>query len=153
MTPLTPIQVIDLVVETYVKHPENRSTAPVNEGKYSCLYNGPEGKHCAFAMFVANPEVLHETERAPYQLEKKPVILKPEVAHITCPKFWGDVQCIHDGYIYNMEDYLALGFSNPRNRLFDEMKEEYIPDRVEKYVGWLKQKYANYNPQSIQPGE
>jgi len=136
---LTPIEVIDIVVETYVKHPENRS---FNETKTECLYNGLNGKHCAFGMFCDNVEDLQESFSAIVLLDRGIAELKKEVAHIKNGRFWGDIQALHDGYL---KSSVAIHAMMEISSLTDK-QHSYIPERVEKYVAWMKKNYAEYNP-------
>lgn len=84
--------VIDFVASYYGQDLSRRS---VGNGK--CYYNGPNGCQCAFALFVANPEVLIEQSSCSQQHN---AVLRDEVKHLgarsTHARFWVEVQNLHD---------------------------------------------------------
>jgi len=166
-TPLTPLEVIDLVVETYVKHPENRSLQ-IGENRHNvhtCLYHGPEGKTCAFGFFCISPQNLEEGKSALVQLRTQGVeILQPRVKHIAEARFWADVQYIHDGVFLLCEpgEAASLLAKYPKLKeehltfnclqLFNQATNSYYP-WVYDFVAWLKEKWKSYNPQpDVQSG-
>lgn len=169
-TPLTPFEVIDLVVETYVKHPENRSFKDKG-GKVLCLYNGPDGKMCAFALFCAQPNRLAEDEGAASLLGRiGPELLQPRVKHILNCSFWWAIQSIHDGLalalplkeceelVSKYPEILTKEVTYECNeetviRLIDQETNTYYP-WIYGYVELLKEKLKNYNPdpKSVQSG-
>jgi hypothetical protein len=63
-----------------------------------CVYNGPNGTHCAIAKCVKNPESLEEGVAASKQVEKKGFsILTDEALEMGfTAKEWDIVQSIHD---------------------------------------------------------
>lgn len=97
----------DVINDTVKYYSEDTSRRSVDNKK--CKYNGPDGKKCAFARFV-DEEIAPELEgETAYNLIKKGIKLKPEVAHITDELFWNEVQSIHDSD-YNWDD-TGLSFS------------------------------------------
>ncbi len=82
----------EIILETlqeYLLHPERRSVSGT-----SCRYNGPDGKHCAFARCVEeeNRGLLQESLKA--SLQDKTLIKKDYQGHDG--DFWNFVQSIHD---------------------------------------------------------
>ncbi len=84
-------EIIDLIVKTY-SAPGSRSVTP--EG--FCLYNGPDGKHCAFALMCSDPESLPERRLAITIIkESGDKILKPEFRGHS-ESFYAQCQHLHD---------------------------------------------------------
>jgi hypothetical protein len=98
-TQLSKLEIIDDTV-AYYSIPGRRSLNPEakeNHSAVSCLYNGPNGVHCAFARVVENPQELEEGQCASHVL--KDAILKQEYQGHD-GYFWDDVQALHDGEGY-----------------------------------------------------
>lgn len=153
MNKLTPFEVIDLIVETYVNHPENRS---MDYRDQSCLYKGEGNKVCAFAFFCTPGITLQETKRASHQLEVLGVkVLKEEVRHIEDPTFWDDVQKIHDGSLVTSAPDFAYNSFKARCpdlpegmrhvvTLINPITQEYYP-WISTFVELLKDKWKDYD--------
>lgn len=95
---MTKIEIINYVKTWFETHPrsvvENDNADP-NE-KTSCVYNGPNGEKCAFALFVKDSYILEENQQATECLERYGVdILKDEVKNHE-GIFWNDIQWFHD---------------------------------------------------------
>ena len=96
-TKKTYIDVINDTVAFYSKDPENRRSIK-NE---VCLYNGPNGKQCAFARCAQPICKALEAHDADNLLEIKGFsILKPEYRHLLNKSFWQDLQVFHDDSFY-----------------------------------------------------
>ena len=120
----TYIDVIDEVVKFYGEDIDRRSIDPRN-GK--CLYNGPEGRRCAFAMFCKNPHSLVEGDILlnlnPRHLEESlQGLLKDDVSHLCMVDFWKDIQELHDICIYW---YPGKGLSSDGEDHVKLLKEKY----------------------------
>ena len=77
----------------------NRSISLEN-GSVSCLYNGPEGKQCAFARICIDPSNFREGLRAGVILNRYgESILKPEYRGHDF-SFYSDIQDLHDRQSY-----------------------------------------------------
>jgi hypothetical protein len=85
-------EIVDYVVEHFSNNPRSIS------GNGKCLYNGPSGSCCAFALCVNEDDrdQLLEYNAASYQLMKfGDKILKDEFKGHG-PGFWDSVQDLHD---------------------------------------------------------
>src|SRR6188768_3809277 len=91
----TRIEIIDEIAGHY--NLLNRSTVyPNGSAIVNCRYNGPEGKHCAFAYMCIDPSTLQEGLAATAQLQKYGQdILKPEFRGYD-NYFYQDIQYLHD---------------------------------------------------------
>ena len=92
-------QIVLETIQFYGSDPANRRSVNKINGTQTCLYNGPGGKHCAFARYV-KPELqpqLPEGESALIVLARMPSCLLPEVSHLSSDKaFWQSLQSFHD---------------------------------------------------------
>lgn len=108
MITMTTHEIIDEVASFY--NNKNRSVAS-QESSY-CLYNGPDGKKCAFARMCINPGNLLENINARVILEEQGQgILKPEYRGYH-PQFYRDVQSLHDNSINWTDDGLSENGKN-----------------------------------------
>lgn len=89
--PKTKIEIINETVEFY-SVPGRRSLNPMGQ----CVYNGPDGKHCAFARCVANPQDLKEGRDCNHS-SLFPLAIFKEGYEGHEPSFWRDIQLLHDG--------------------------------------------------------
>ena len=91
-------QIVLETIQFYGSDPANRRSV-AEKPSFRCLYNGPGGKHCAFARYV-KPELqpqLPEGKRAFIVLNRMPSCLLPEVSHLSSDKaFWQSLQNFHD---------------------------------------------------------
>lgn len=88
----TYLDVLNETVEFYSKDTNRRSISVDNK----CLYNGPEGRKCAFSRCCLNAN-FHEGVNAGFNLESLGFdILKPEYSHLLNSTFWNDLQSLHD---------------------------------------------------------
>lgn len=89
----TKIEIIKETVEYYSADVSRRSIS--YSGK--CMYNGPEGKQCAFARCAEAIDEEYEEWNANEVLENKGIeTLKPEYRHIIDVYFWNELQYLHD---------------------------------------------------------
>lgn len=84
----TYIDVIEETVKYYSQDPNLRSV----DHKGNCLYNGPDGKLCAFARYVENPKSLSEGLAVNDNIH----CLKDEYTHLDSIEFWDDLRNLHD---------------------------------------------------------
>lgn len=95
---MTPHDVIDFVVDYFGADTQRRS----RNARGQCVYRGLEGRLCAFALFVSNPEAL--IEQCSSHMQLAPVRLREEVQHLphlqSHRNFWLDVQVLHDRNFY-----------------------------------------------------
>jgi hypothetical protein len=112
---MSAVDVVDFVVEYFGSDPSRRSLNPHYTGQEHetrCLYRGPEGRRCAFAIFVAEDEVeaLREGRQASDNLHGSGR-LRPEVEHLARKtEFWDRLQCLHDTKSYwNAEGFTDHG--------------------------------------------
>lgn len=100
---MTTDDVVDYVVELFGADPSRRSVARSESRQRSCVYNGPGGRCCAFAVFV-EPELrgtlTEKTGAANNMRVAKAPLLRKQVQHITNGAFWNLVQCLHDVTAY-----------------------------------------------------
>jgi len=91
----TYLDVINETVKYYSADPKNRRS--LGE-KGNCLYNGPDGKQCAFARCAEPIDSKHEGEAAiGLLIILGKDILKPEYRHLEDEIFWYKLQTLHDG--------------------------------------------------------
>ena len=91
---MTPMDVIDFVVEFYGSDLANRALTQRGSPKYV----NSAGKRCAFALFVDNPEILIDgTSPAHQHFDLR---LRQEVRHLSVldshRRFWFELQSLHD---------------------------------------------------------
>jgi len=94
MGEMTKQEIAKELLDPYFKDPSLCSM-----GLHDCQYNGPDGKHCAFAMACKPDDRKHlnEGEGAIYQISKFGFdILKNKYQHIKDGDFWNRVQSVHD---------------------------------------------------------
>ena len=90
--PKTRIEIIDYVVSHFEKNPRSLSS-------HGCLYNGPNGAMCGFAILCANPEKLIEDWSPISLIQNGKAILKPEFSGQS-GDFYCDIQMLHDNRGY-----------------------------------------------------
>lgn len=95
----TKIEIIDETVEVY-SVPGSRSINMAEDPELSegrCLYNGPDGKHCAFARVVENPEILEERQNCRRLIKELGVEIKFKEGYEGHGRdFWWAIQHLHD---------------------------------------------------------
>lgn len=113
---MTTHEIIDYIAGYY--NLDNRSTdAP----KIMCVYNGPDGKHCAFALMCIDSTLLEEGKNASAILRlNSDSILKPEFRGYS-PEFYDDVQRLHDC----SENWTKTGLSPEGEDKVAALKERY----------------------------
>jgi hypothetical protein len=122
----TYIDVINETVEFYVADPVNRrslSNDPDDEiHSNGCLYNGPDGKQCAFARCANRIDKKYEGLSAYKILDAEGInILKDEKQHLDNTYFWEELQNLHDNDFYWNESGLSTD------------GQEYVKELLEKY--------------------
>lgn len=123
MKRLTRIDIIKETVDFYSQDPVNRRSIDEEEPEM-CLYNSSNGKQCAFARYVEEPEDCIERKNASDLLEKKVITLKKGVRHLKEDLyFWNNLQYLHD----DEENWTKTGLSTEGegevNRLLEKYKE------------------------------
>ena len=86
---MTPNQIIDHVVEYY-----KTNSRSINDNG-DCVYNGPDGAMCGFAILCENPKELPEDDIAYNLVHYGEVKLKPEFSGQSAD-FYCDIQSLHD---------------------------------------------------------
>lgn len=90
----TKAQIIDETAE-YYSTPGRRSVRINEGGARQCLYMGPDGKRCAFARVIANPQDMTEFDAASAVMSHcSPIFLDGYSGHSGF--FWNDIQQLHD---------------------------------------------------------
>ncbi len=111
-------EIIDEVANFY--NLGNRSTYGT-----TCLYNGSDGKQCAFARMCVDPSELEEGVGAKNTLDKFGIdILKPEYRGHDYQLFH-DVQVLHDNEWYWTEE----GISEEGKKYVEELKKKWPIDQ------------------------
>ena len=87
--PKSRIEIIDFIVSHFENNPRSLSESG------DCLYNGPNGSHCAFAIMCSNPEKLPEGKGVFSLIQKRIPKIKPEFAGYSTG-FYRDIQSLHD---------------------------------------------------------
>lgn len=94
---ITKQQILEETYNYYTADPNGRrSIDPITK---NCLYNGPNGKHCAFARCCDEEKLkdIPEYDGSTYVgADMFMDRLKPEYIHITDGEFWREIQCLHD---------------------------------------------------------
>lgn len=115
---MSAVDIVDFVAEYFGSDPSKRSLNPNYHGitddptSCRCLYCGPDGRQCAFALFVTDEDrpKLREGKMASNNLRcgRK---LRPEVEHLEpFTKFWDRLQDLHDVESYwNTEGFTDRG--------------------------------------------
>jgi hypothetical protein len=113
----TKTQVIEETAAFY-----NSNNRSVNEtGR--CLYNGLDGKQCAFARVCTNPSDFMEGSSALNILTTDGFyILKPEY-RIENTRFWNDIQTFHDEELKWTETGLSEIGQRRKQRLLENYKD------------------------------
>ena len=126
---LTVSKVLETVVRYYGEDPKGRRSTDT-EG--NCLYCGPDGKHCAVALF-ADLEVRAQLARKEGEpIEDLRGILPDYMADIVvvdganASDFWRSVQELHDESVN--WDMTNKCLSAQGERKFDQLKQEYDPN-------------------------
>lgn len=83
---------------------------------YSCLYNSPNGNHCAAARWMTNPELATEDEMIDYNRNFN--LLKPE-AQLAGKSFMRKIQYLHD----TRENWNVEGLSEKGQIEVDKIKK------------------------------
>lgn len=88
---------IEIIEETATFYnSNNRSIIKDASGEDRCLYNGTEGKQCAFARVCINPTQLIENENASDMLNRFGQSILKEEYRGHSGNFWDDIQQLHD---------------------------------------------------------
>ena len=115
---------MDYVVEFFGADPSRRSVAWSPSGQRSCVYNGPGGRCCAFAVFVETELRGTLTERTAasnnMRFAKVP-LLRKQLQHITNGVFWNLVQSLHDISAY----WSAQGLAQEGLKFAQHIKKEF----------------------------
>ena len=95
--PKTKAEIARELIQPYIDDISKRSIEVTKLGNSRCLYNGPNGRHCAFANACINPHELNEGGCASENISYHGFnILKPEYRHIDNEEWWDELQDIHD---------------------------------------------------------
>ena len=103
------LDALDFVVSYYGSDVSRRSLVPGATKGPNCLYNGPDGRHCAVALMIVPEDRCKLTELEPPCHVFKDARLRPEVAHLNPtganndPQgggFWVSLQDLHDGNLF-----------------------------------------------------
>jgi len=113
---MTKLEIISFIVTHFTTH--NRSIDPIE----ACLYNGPNGEHCAFALMCEQPKLLPEGITVTQCLHHG-AILKPEFAGFK-DTFYNDIQLLHDFKSYLISEK-GEGLSDKGLVFVAELKEKY----------------------------
>lgn len=122
---LTVSEVLDMVVEYYGADPEARRS--LNEGG-DCCYCGPDGKHCAVALFAKGKRKdlgEHEDESVSdiwKHLPKRMTKIKVKDG-AEAWRFWSAVQSLHD----LNENWTAKGLSEAGREALEDIREDFEP--------------------------
>lgn len=131
--------ILDFVVARYGADPAGRrSLNPDYEGDDTddckCLYNGPDGRMCAFRLFVRDTKAnkLKEGDGANECLDSVCDLLRPEVADLFGNGpfgFWNYVQGLHDEdrYWHNL---------NEAKRKAEKIVSEFSSLQIPKHARW-----------------
>ena len=88
---------LDVIEETVAFYTEDVNRRSFDENNDMCMYNGPDGKQCAFARCANEIDNYYEGQTASSVISAKGFgILKPEYRHLTNKLFWYDLQNFHD---------------------------------------------------------
>jgi hypothetical protein len=114
-------EVIDFVVDYYGADLSRRSVAAGERRR--CLYNGAHGRHCAFALFVENPQDLIEGESC---CEQDEACMRVEVRKLGASDayFWLELQQLHDEDL-NWDSSALNGLSQQGNATVAKLKADY----------------------------
>jgi len=105
---MTTHDVIDFVVAHYGADPKGRRSVVITgENMTRCMYDSPDGRQCAFRIFVRDEDAKFVNEfrneddadpDASCLLSAAPsILLRPEVQHLAGQlAFWNAVQLLHD---------------------------------------------------------
>ena len=96
---------LDVINETVMFYGDDPSRRSIN-GDGDCLYNGPDGKQCAFARCAEEIHEWNEYEDV-RSLLNEGIKLKPEYKHLTNVWFWGNIQKLHDTECFWNKDGLS----------------------------------------------
>lgn len=92
------LKAVKELLTPYYKDPSLRS---IDENTADCLYNGPDDKHCAFAMACKKSKrsLLEEDESARKMLDNlgEKEILRKRYQNLFNPLQWNRIQNVHDG--------------------------------------------------------
>lgn len=141
---MTKLEIFREIIGYYIVDPKNRRSLTPHQhtGELICVYNGPDGKHCAFARVLIDPSKAsegfiasatireHNTllwEFGVYGEIPKPGLLKPQYdGHKS--SFWNRVQLFHD----KNENWIETGLSEIGQEKYDSLIEEFEEDGNEK---------------------
>ena len=130
----TKVEIIKQTAEFY--NNKNRSLNPSYDEtkKYdpyyqipACLYNGPDGKHCAFAMCCDDPSVLSKYEGIGVRNLSHNLYLKNEYKGHD-QDFWSDIQKLHDTDDYWTDDGISEIGKLRVEYLIEKYENENNPD-------------------------
>ncbi len=119
-------QIIDEIAAHY--NLGNRSVQPSSDARPGfpplCLYNGPNGTHCAFAYMMINPldaEQLNSATAREILNEFGESVLKEEFRGHQ-PDFYVDIQRLHD----TSTNWTETGLSDKGKQYVDKLKTSWI---------------------------
>lgn len=115
----TKVEILEEVAKAY-----NLNTRSIGVGG-KCAYNGPEGKHCAFAMFVKEEDLKklnnYEGKSVRHVLANISISILKEEYQIDDLYFWEDVQNFHD----DMCNWTPNGLSEAGEKRFNLLKNRH----------------------------
>jgi hypothetical protein len=127
----TKVEILDEIVEYYTNNPRSL-------GERGCLYNGPNGEHCAFALMCIDPTKLAEKAAASSNLRARgDVILKEEYRGYEAD-FYDEIQSIHDAgtnWLVNEPGKPGGGLSETGQRKVKLYRECYEKGRSTDWLG------------------
>ena len=121
---MTEIEIIDKTVEHFSSNPRSIGVYIDSFGEETsdCVYNGPNGEHCAFAFWCENPQDLREGYSAGVLIGDGTAIMKTE-AQGRSPFFWNQIQRLHDLNSYWEDKGFKLSILG--EQFVDLLKTEY----------------------------
>jgi hypothetical protein len=115
------ITYLDVLNDTISYYSEDTSRRSISGSGNNCLYNGPNGKQCAFARCAKQISTKHEGKSAAHIIRILPNILKDEYAHLTDKDFWQNLQNLHD----DSECWDGNGLSVHGKRYTEDLRRRY----------------------------
>ena len=121
----TYVDVIKETIKYYSDDPENKRSLKINSGMSSCLYNGPDGKQCAFSRCAKSiPDHYDKLGKFASEVLKKEGIniLKEEYRHLNNFGFWNELQHLHDDCNNWIDNGLSEVGKSHANSLIEKYK-------------------------------